>query len=87
MNDERLLPCPFCNGTSIWPETDRTGGVITFRYAACNKCWARGPVGVSDGECIEHWNIRAQSPELAALREQVASLKDENARLKEKRDV
>lgn len=66
--DRALLPCPFCNSSSI-----DTIQVIGFS-ARCRSCFATGPDRKTQTEAIEAWNRRAPK-ESRKLKEAMELLK------------
>jgi len=75
-----LKPCPFCGCNKIrfvdWCNIE--GGSY-----ACVKCGISTEYNQTQEQALVAWNTRAESPELAALREQVKVLRDalEGARI------
>ncbi len=55
MNDETLLPCPFCGGRA----EIKVGGHT--KYAMCLKCEVMSVNLSNDAELIQAWNTRAQA--------------------------
>jgi endogenous inhibitor of DNA gyrase (YacG/DUF329 family) len=74
---EELKSCPFCGGAADWFKSNRT--MITVK---CTKCGAKRSQKVIrydlewlKNKCFEHWNTRAESPKLSALRQENEQLK------------
>ena len=83
---ERLEPCPFCGGKAEWHDITEADEIANIGGSCivCTQCQACGPVQFGEKDTIvEHWNRRAESPELARLRSEVERLtreRDEAAR-------
>lgn len=58
MNDERLIPCPFCSRTKINLNTKKVGPGINVFYAVCKSCGAIGPKKTDEQKAVELWNRR-----------------------------
>ena len=74
---ERLEPCPFCGGKAEWHDITEADEIANIGGSCivCTQCQACGPVQFGEKDTIvEHWNRRAESPELARLRSEVERL-------------
>lgn len=58
MNTPEPLPCPFCESEEIHSARHMQVASTNFRYVACRRCGAHGPVGNGDVEAITLWNRR-----------------------------
>lgn len=72
MADVELLPCPFCGDVAV-----DTGGLMP--WVQCVNCDASGPTCDSAPEAISAWNDRASDTVAAALRSELAALKERHA--------
>ena len=53
MNNQELLPCPFCSGEAILEDC------ISYITAFCSNCGSNNDVHASTDDCISTWNTRA----------------------------
>lgn len=61
MNDKthgRAAPCPFCGGgrVEVCPTNINSKG----RWIRCMTCGCEGPVGGSESDALNRWNLRAK---------------------------
>lgn len=67
---ETLKPCPFCGGEAELREWDWP--YVRFQ-CRCSKCKCQARARMADRQsAITAWNTRAETPENAALRENLA---------------
>lgn len=62
MSDERLKPCPFCNGTPIMDcisDAIAPHGVLAW-WVVCSKCGIRTEHNHNKGEVVKAWNRRSK---------------------------
>lgn len=80
----QLARCPFCGGEAECIEFDgyRPSSPKTYRVS-CNDedCTMQSAEYRTEEDAIAAWNTRAESAELAALRQQVTQLEARNQRL------
>lgn len=57
MSNEELLPCPFCEGTTLF--TDSSGHELY--NTCCDLCGACGSVATTELEAKKLWNTRPDS--------------------------
>ena len=67
-----LKPCPFCGCVDI--EIERVGTVRASCIVVCTECGCK--LESNETGSGRFWNTRAESPELATLREQVKVLRE-----------
>lgn len=56
MENNNLLPCPFCGGDGVRIHANDPG---TTAWVICDNCDADGPVARSEAVAITAWNTRA----------------------------
>ena len=72
-----LKPCPFCGNKLIKKCSQQLPGLSSPAFwFKCDCCGAESGPSKNRPESITGWNFRAESPELATLREQVKVLRE-----------
>ena len=55
MQNDKLLPCPFCNGEA---ELQQFGSIIPYYFISCKECGCRQAESISKEAVLNAWNTR-----------------------------